>query len=230
VIGLLLIGGAALVLSGLTDGFQRIDDAGEGRWALKHAARGTVATFTRDEVELIEGTVSSGTRGGSTYHVRIVLGGGRSFSMSTKSASPFPEVRAFATTANLKPGTVRTTSRRDGTWTNGAGGLALKDFVGAWERTDAATKDRTTIELWIDHDRLCGTQAVVNGQTKYVRALRNLRVADSGEIRYDIATRAEVGKPSDSTIAFSWNWAPGGEAGRLTKDGLTVGVSTYAKR
>jgi|WetSurMetagenome_2_1015567.scaffolds.fasta_scaffold57949_3 hypothetical protein len=229
-IGLAAVGGAAVLLLGLTDGFHRIEEAGNGQWALKHAARGTVATFAADEVELVEATVSRGGRGGPTYHVRIALTGGRSFSVSTTSASPIAEVRAFATTANLKPGTVRTTGRREGAWTNGAAGFTLKDFAGAWERADAATGDHVTLEFWIERDRLAGKETVVNGPRKYVRALRNIRAADTGEIQYDMATRAEVGKPSDSTVSFSWNWAPGGESGRLTKDGLSVGVDTFKKR
>ncbi len=37
-IGLAAVAAGALLLSGLTDGFHRIDDAGEGRWAIRHAA------------------------------------------------------------------------------------------------------------------------------------------------------------------------------------------------
>jgi len=46
-LGLAAIAGAAVLLLSLADGFLRIDDAGEGRWALRHAARGTRATFAR---------------------------------------------------------------------------------------------------------------------------------------------------------------------------------------
>jgi hypothetical protein len=228
--GLLAIAVAAVLLLGLADGFHRIEDAGEGRWALRHAARGTLATFTRAEVASIEANESRQSRGGSSYSVRVGLRDGRTFSVTTKSVSALQELRAFATTADLEPGTVRIVRRRDGTWTNGASGFTLKDYVGAYEHGDTSTGERTTIEFWREGDRLAGKETVANGPTQYVRTLRNLRASDTGELTFEPTTRAEVGKPSASTMSFSLSWSPAGESGRLTKDGLEVGVKKFVRR
>jgi len=229
-VGFVAIAAGVLLLSGLTDGFHRIDDAGEGRWALKHAARGTVATFKAGEVASIEGREVPRTRGASRYAVRLALADGRSFSVSTPSVAALREVRAFATTANLGAGKVKVTRRGEGTWTNGATGFMLKDFAGAFEHADKDTGERTTMEFWIEGDRLAGKETVVDGKSTYVRALRNISVADTGEMRYDLATRAEAGKPSESTMSFSLNWSSGGDSARLTNDGLQVGARKFARR
>jgi hypothetical protein len=230
VLGLVAIAAAAVLLLGLDDAFHRIDDAGEGRWELRHAARGARATFTRAEVALIEANENRRSRGGSSYTVRVALSDGRIFSATTGSVSALQELRAFATTADLKPGTVRIVGRRDGTWTNGASGFALKDYVGAYEHADANAGERTTIEFWMEGDRLAGKETVANGPSKYIRTLRNIRASDTGELAFEPTTRAEVGKPSESTISFSLSWSPAGERGRLTKDGLEVGVKKFARR
>ena len=229
-LGLLAIAAAAVLLLGLTDGFHRIDDAGEGRWALRHAARGTRATFMRAEVASIEANESRQSRGGSSYSVRVGLSDGRTFSVTTRSVAALAELRAFATTADLRPGTVRIVRRRDGTWTNGASGFTLKDYVGAYEHGDKSTGERTTIEFWREGDRLAGKETVADGPNQYVRTLRNIKASDTGELAFEPTTRAEVGKPSESTMSFSLNWSPAGESGRLTRDGLEVGVKKFARR
>ena len=228
-LGLVAIAGASVLLLGLTDGFHRIEDAGEGRWVLRHAARGTRATFTRADVASIEVNEERPPRGGSNYRFRVGLSEGRTFSVTTKSFSALQELRAFATTADLRPGTVRIV-RRDGTWTNGASGFTLKDYVGTYEYADGNTGERTTIEFWIEGDRLAGKETVANGPNQYVRTLRNIKASDTGELAFEPTTRAEVGKPSESTMSFSFSWAPAGETGRLTKDGLEVGVKKFARR
>jgi hypothetical protein len=58
VAGLVLLALAVMMLLGLTDDFPRIDHLANGRWALKHAVRGAVATFTRDELASIEAVES----------------------------------------------------------------------------------------------------------------------------------------------------------------------------
>ncbi len=229
-LGLVAIAAAAALLLGLADGFHRIDDAGEGRWALRHAARGTMATFTRAEVASIQADENRKSRGGSTYTVRVGLNDGRTFSVTTGSVSALQELRAFATTADLRPGTMRIVRRREGTWTNGATGFTLKDYVGAYEHADGNTGERTTIEFWIEGDRLAGKETVANGPTRYVRTLLHVRASDTGEVAFEPTTRAEVGKPSASTMSFSLSWSPTGESGRLTKDGLEVGVKKFARR
>jgi hypothetical protein len=230
VLGVVAIGAAAVLLLGLADEFHRIDDAGEGRWAIRHAARGTRATFMRDEVASIEANENRRSRGGSTYSVRVRLSDGRSFSVTTGSVSALQELRAFATTADLRPGAARIVRRRDGTWTNGASGFTLKDYVGTYEHADANTGERTTIEFWMAGDRLAGKETVANGPNQYLRTLRNIRASDTGELAFEPTTRAEVGKPSESTTSFSLSWSPSGETGRLTKDGLDVGVKKFARR
>jgi len=229
-LGLVAIAGAAVLLLGLADGFHRIDDAGEGRWALRHAARGERATFARTEVASIEANENRRSRGGSSYSVRIGLSDGRSFSVTTGSVAALQELRAFATTADLKPGSVRIVTRRDGTWTNGASGFTLKDYVGVYEHAAVDAGERTTIELWMEGDRLTGKETVASGPNKYIRTLRNIRASDTGQLTFEPTTRAEVGKPSASTMSFSLSWSPAGESGRLTKDGLEVGVKTFARR
>jgi hypothetical protein len=229
-LGLVAIAGAAVLLLGLADGFHRIDDAGEGRWALRHDARGTMATFTRAEVASIQADENRKSRGGSSYSVRVGLSNGRTLSVTTGSVSALQELRAFATTADLRPGTMRIVRRREGTWTNGATGFTLKDYVGAYEHADGNTGERTTIEFWMERDRLAGKETVANGPTRYVRALLHVRASDTGEVSFEPTTRAEVGKPSPSTMSFSLSWSPTGESGRLTKDGLDVGVKKYARR
>jgi hypothetical protein len=229
-LGLVAIAAAAVLLLGLADGFHRIDDAGEGRWALRHAARGARATFTRAEVVSIEANENRKSRGGSSYTVRVGLSDGRTFSTTTGSVSALQELRAFATTADLRPGTVRIVTRRDGSWTNGASGFSLKDYVGAYEHAEKDTGERTTIEFWMEGNRLAGKETVANGPTTFVRTLRNIRASDTGELAFEPTTRAEVGQPSESTMSFSLSWSPTGESGRLTKDGLEVGVKKFARR
>jgi hypothetical protein len=230
VLGLAVIGAAVVLLLALTDGFQRIDEAGEGRWALRHAARGTIATFTRAEVTSIQANENRGSRGGSSYSVRVGLSDGRTFSVTTASVSALSELRAFATTADLRPGTMRIIRRREGTWTNGASGFTLKDYIGAYEHADGTTGERTTIEFWMQGDRLAGKETVAIGPTTYGRTLLHIRASDTGDVAFQPTTRAEVGKPSESTMSFSLSWSPTGESGRLTKDGLEVGVKTFKRR
>jgi hypothetical protein len=228
-LGLVAIAVAAVLLLGLADGFHRLDDAGEGRWAIRHAARGTRATFTRAEVASIEANENRRSRGGSSYSVRVTLGDGRTFSVTTGSVSALAELRAFATTADLRPGTVRIVRRREGTWANGASGFTLKDYVGAYEHTDKDTGERTTIEFWKEGDRLAGKETLAHGTSQHVRTLRTVRVSDTGELGFEPTTLAEVGKPSESTTSFSLSWSPTCETGRLTKDGLEVGVKKFAR-
>jgi hypothetical protein len=222
--------GAAVLLFGLTDGFHRIDDTGDGRWALRHAARGTRATFTRAELASIEVSENHHSRGATSYTVRVGLSDGRTYSVTTKSVSVLQELRAFATTADLRPGTVRIVRYREGTWTNGVSGFTLRDYVGTYEQSDGNTGEHTTIEFWIEGGRLAGKETIVNGPSNHALTLRNIRVSDTGELAYEPSTLVEVGKPSASTMSFSLSWSPTGETGRLTKDGLEVGVKKFARR
>jgi hypothetical protein len=230
VLGLVAIAGSVNLLLGLTDGFHRIDDAGDGRWALRHAVRGTRATFTRADVASIEVTENHSSRGSSSYTFRVGLSDGRTYAVTSRSFSALRELRAFATTADLRPGTVRVALYHENPWTNGASGFALKDVVGTYENLDSGTGDRTTIEFWKEGDRLAGKETLAHGTTRHIRTLRNIRVSEVGELAFEPTTIAEVGKPSNETMSFSFSWSPTGETGRLTKDGLTVGATTFARR
>jgi hypothetical protein len=125
---------------------------------------------------------------------------------------------------------VRIARHREGTWTNGASGFTLKDYIGTYENADGSAGERTTIEFWKEGERLAGKETVASGTTRHVRTLRNIRASDTGEVAFEPTTLAEVGKPSAETLSFSLSWSPSGETGRLTKDGLEVGVKKFARR
>jgi hypothetical protein len=225
--GLIPIAIAALILSGLTDSFQRIEDAGGGRWALKHAVRGTVATFRRDDLASVEGAESR-TRSGASYSVRVALKDGETFSASTTSADPFPELRRFATTAGLRPGTVRIRPRRGSEWTNGASGLTLNDCIGAYEYVDPRTGERSTFEFWLQDGRLAGKETVVEGQRRLVRTLKDIKLSDTGDFEFQESNYAGA-ESKGSTISISLRWSAQGETGRFTNGGLEVGLKKYRK-
>lgn len=152
-VGLAPLAGAAVSLLGLIDGFHRIDDAGAGRWALRHAALGNVAVFRGRDVASIEASERRNSRTGRSYPVRVTLADGRSFSVTTKTAAALDELKKFATTANLPPGKARI-----GGWMNGASGFALEDCVGVYEPADAGDGPRSTFEFRMDGERLAGTE------------------------------------------------------------------------
>jgi hypothetical protein len=226
-VGLILIVGAAVMLLGVTDGFQRIEDAGNGRWALKHAARGAVATFTRDDVAALE--AAEVRRGkGAGYSVKVGLKDGRSFSVSTKSPTALEEVRKFAATAGLPPGTVRITRRFGGLWTNAASAFTLEDCTGTYEYSDGS--ERSTVEFWMDHGHLEGKETAVEGQRKRVQLLKDIKISDTGEVEFRQTPYAEASQTSGSNMAFSFSWSTGGDRGRFSREGLEIGLKKYRKR
>lgn len=227
--GLAAIVLAAAMLLGLGDGFHRIDDAGNGRWALVHAARGAVATFARDELASIEATENRASRSGTSYFVRLGLTNGRSFSVSTKWPTSLDELRKFATTANLKPGTVRIQGRFGHNWTNGASGFTLRDCIGTYQYAGQLGSEHSTFEFWLDGARLAGKETLLEGQSKYVRPLRNIKISDTGEVEFEQGSYAEAGESSKTSVSFSLRWTPDGERGRFTKDGLEIGLKKYRK-
>ena len=229
-VGLALIGAAAAVLLGLTEGFHRIDDAGQGRWALRHAARGNVAIFTGSELASIEAAERNRSRGGRGYAVRVALTDGRSFSVTTNSAAALDELRKFATTANLAKGKVRIV-RRNGLWTSGGSGFTLKDCVGSYEPVDEGESSRSTFEFWLDGDRLTGKETVAGPEGRHVRLLRNIKVSDNGDMEfqptaYVEATQRETG----GAMSFSFRWPSQGETGRFVKNGFEAGLQKYRKK
>jgi hypothetical protein len=232
--GLVSVALAVVMLLGLTDDFQRIEDAADGRWALKHAVRGTTAMFTRDELASIEGTASRAARGPGRNSVRVRLVDGRAFSVSTTSAAAFQNLRQFATTAGLRPGTVRIHQRYGGDWTNTASGFTLNDCIGRYEYLDQALGERSTFEFWLQNGRLAGKETVVDGQRRYVRPLRNIKISDTGEMEFQQSAYADVQQQA-TTISLHWSSEVGltkdgqGEIARFTKDGLQIGVKNYRK-
>jgi hypothetical protein len=228
-LGFLLIAWGAVMLLSVFDGFQRIDDVGHGRWALRHAVRGTVATFTRDELALVEGTENHSTRGRSSYTVRVTLTGGRHFSVTTQSSGAFAAVRQFAATADLAPGKARTSEWRRPAWTNGASGFTLKDYVGTYDHEDNSRGERSTLEFVLENGRLAGKETVLDGGVRHVRALRNIAISDTGEMTFDVATQASAEAKGD-TWSFSLQWDPNGDTGRLTRGGFEIGPRKYTKR
>jgi hypothetical protein len=227
--GLALIALAIAMLLGLTDDFQRIEDAGNGRWALKHAVRGAVATFTRDELASIEGIRTRRSRGSSSYSVRVKLKDGRAFSASTASSAAFQDLRRFAVTADLRPGTVTTRQSYGGDWANGASGFTLSDCVGTYEYADERLGERSTFEFWIQNGRLGGKETSLIGQGRHVQTLRDIKISDTGEFEFTESPYAEVSEPAKSTMSFSFGWSAQGQTGRFTKDGLEIGPKRYRK-
>jgi hypothetical protein len=216
VLGFVLVAVGLVVLIGPFDGFQRIDDAGSGRWALVHTAWGTRATFGRQQVSLIEGTENHSSRRSSSYSARVTLTDGRTFAMTTKSGDAFRELKKFATTANMPPGRVRIVPYHGQPWTNGPPAFTLRDYVGTYDYADQGGPERRTIEFWVESDRLLGKEAVADRASNYVRNLRNIKVSDTGEMEFELATQADMRKVSEATTAFSLQWSSAGEDARLT--------------
>jgi hypothetical protein len=228
-VGVVLIGLAVAMLLGLSDDFQRIQDAGSGRWALKHAVRGDVATFTRDELASIE-AIDRRTRGSASYSVRVKLKNGRTYSASTRSVEAFQDLRKFAATADLRPGTVRIRRRNAGDWTNGASGFTLNNCVGTYEHVDERGGERSTFEFWMQNGRLAGKETTVDGPGRHVQTLRDIKISDTGEMEFEEIPYAAAQEQSKSTVSFSLRWSAQGETGRFTKDGLEIGLKKYRKK
>jgi hypothetical protein len=229
-LGLVPIAAAMVMLLGLTEGFHRIDDAGQGRWALRHAARGNVAIFTGSEVASIDAAERYQSRKGRDYSIRVVLADGRSFSVTTKSAAALEELRRFATTANLPRGTVRIVRRSGGNWTSGASGFTVKDCVGTYVLSDESSRSRSTYEFWLDGERLAGKETVADSGGRHVRVLRNIKVNDTGEVEFQPGTYVEASQQDKGTMSFSFRWSSDGETGRFVRNGFEVGLQKYRKQ
>lgn len=226
-LGIVPVAAAAVVLLGLLDGFHRIDDAGGGRWALRHAARGEVAVFSRGEVVSVEARERP-RRLRRYYTIQVKLTGGRSFSATAQSFPALDELRKFAATADL-PGKVRIISRSGG-WTSGHSGFRLKDCVGRYEPAGDGGDDRSTFEFWLDQERLVGRETVADERGRRVRMLRNVKLSETGAVEFDAGSYMEASGTKDGTISFSLNWSSGGEAARFVKGGLEIGTRKYNKR
>lgn len=233
-LGLAMAAVTVVMLLGLTDGFHRIDEAGHGRWALRHAARGNVATFSGKDLLWIDAAERRRPRSGRKYSVRVALTDGRSFSVTTGSAAALEELRKFATTANLPKGKV-IISRGTDRWINGATGFTLKDCVGVYGLAGESGPSRHTFEFWLDGERLAGKETVANAEGARTRVLRNVKVSDSGGVEFEPAAFTENSDKGTVSISFGWS-SDGGtvvgrnEAGRFVGNGLEIGAQKYTKR
>jgi hypothetical protein len=228
-LGLVLIAGAGALLLGLTDGFHRIDDAGQGRWALRHAARGNVANFSAAELTSIEAAVRS-SRSGRKYVVNVALVDGRSFSVTTGSDASLDELRKFAAIANI-PGKVRIVRRAGDAWTSGASGFTAKDCVGTYDLENGTSGSSGTYEFWLDGERLAGKETVADSVGRQVRVLRNIKLSDTGELEFQPAPYVEGSqKERGGAMSFSFRWSTGGESGRFVPNGFEIGLQKYRKR
>jgi hypothetical protein len=229
-LGLAAIAAAVVLLLGVMDGFHWIREAGRGQWALRHAVRGNVATFTGSDVQSIDATERYSQRGGSSYSIRVALAGGRSFAVTTKSSVALDELRKFATTANLPDGRVRIVRRRGDLWTNGSSGFSLQDCVGTYEAADAGGATRSTYEFWFDGGRLAGKETLVETSGRHVRMLRNIKVSDTGEFEFQSSAYLEAARQAQGTVSLSFGFSSQGETGRFVKNGLEVGLQKYRKQ
>jgi hypothetical protein len=229
-LGLAAIAAGGVLLLGVMDGFHWINDAGRGQWALRHAVRGSVATFTGRDVQSIDATEQYSPRAGSRYSVRVALADGRSFAVTTKSVAALDELRKFATTANLADGTVHIVRRRGGPWTNGSSGFSLRDCLGTYESGGAGGPARSTYEFWLDGERLAGKETLVEIPDRHVRLLRNIKLSDTGEFEFEASSYLEAARRDQGTVALSFGWSSKGETGRFVKNGLEVGLQKYRRQ
>jgi hypothetical protein len=226
------------LLAAPTDDFQRIDDAGGGRWALHHGVRGNVAVFAGAEITSLEAVERRG-RGGSNFKVRARLRDGREYSASTGSGTVVAELRKFAATAGLRPGALRIERRAGGTWTNAQAAFAAVSCAGTYEHTDPRSKERSTVEFWVKDGRLAGRETVVDGPRRHVRTLDAVKLSDTGEVEFRPSSYLEAsGDKTSEKISISFSFSTGGgtgpgsgggESGRFTQGGLEIGGKTYRR-
>lgn len=228
-LGLVAIAAGIVLLLGLTDGFHWIHEAGRGQWALRHAARGNVATFTGNDVRSIEATERYSQRGGSSYAIRVALADGRSFAVTTKSSAALDELRKFATTANLSDGTVRIVRRRGALWTNGSSGFSLRNCPGTYEAADPGGT-RSIYEFWLDGKLLAGKETLVESPGRHIRMLRNIKLSETGDFEFEASPYLEAAQQDQGKLALSFGWSAKGETGRFVKDGLEIGPQKYRKQ
>ena len=229
-LGLAAVALGAGMLLGVLDGFHRIDRVGKGRWALTHAARGTLATFTPKELLSIDATEIYARRGPNSSLVVVTLKSGRKYSDTTKAFGAFQELRDFATTADLAPGTVRIHPYRGRPWVNGTSGFALRDFIGKYEHTEATTGERSTLEFVLQSDCLEGMKTSDVGLKATEQKVSNVRLSDTGKAEFDLGTTIDVGAPTKTTRSYSLRWSANRETAQLTNFGLEMGPMRYTKR
>jgi uncharacterized membrane protein YdcZ (DUF606 family) len=230
-IGVAMVAGGVALLLGLQDGFERIDDAGHGRWVLHHAVKGRVAEFSGGDVSEILVEERHHSRGSNDYAVKFGLKDGHSYSVTLKTAFIIDELRKFATTANLAPGKLRLVPYRGATWTSGNSKITLKDCIGVYEMSDANAHRRSTVEFWIENERLMGKETVNDTGQPQVRVLRNIKLDETGEMEYQPASYLEASHQKEENVTrISLSWAPQAESGKFIPGGFETGGQQYRKR
>jgi hypothetical protein len=168
------------------------------------------------------------------------LADGRTFSASTTSSAAFEDVRKFAATAGLRPGTVRILGRFGRNWTNGATAFTVKNCAGTYEYVDERGGGRRMLEMWLQNGRLVGRETETVGQVRQTRTLRDFKIDDTGVAEFQATSFAGASGPSSTAISFSFQWPPKGghgfftggtsETGRFTREAFETGSKTYHKR
>jgi hypothetical protein len=161
----------------------------------------------------------------------VGLKDGRAFSLSTRDSSTLDELRKFAATANLPPGKLRIVLLRGGAWTNGSSGITLKDCVGVYELVDPNARPRSTLEFWIENERLAGKETLTDSQGRHVRVLRNIKLNDAGELEFQPASYLEAShQKAENTTTISLSWSPQTQTGKFLPGGFQTGVQKYRKQ
>lgn len=231
IIGIAVVAGGVVLLLGLQDGFQRIDDAGHGRWVLHHAAKGKVAEFSDSDVATIVAEERHHSRGKNDYLVKFGMKDGRSYSVTLRTALILDELRKFATTANLAPGKLRIVPYRGAIWTSGSSGITLKDCIGVYELSDPNAHRRSTVEFWIENERLMGKETVNDTGQPHVRLLHNIKLDDTGQAEYQPTSYLEASHQKEKNeTSISLSWSSQTETGKFIPGGFETAGQTYRKR
>jgi hypothetical protein len=230
ILGVACVIGGIVLLLGLPDGFQRIDDAGHGRWTLHHAVKGTVADFSATELAGIV-VQERHSRGANPYEITVGLKDGRAFCITTHTSSALEELRKFAMTANLPPASLRIVPVRGAAWTSGTSGFTIRDCVGTYELLDPNARPRSVIEFWIENERLSGKETMTDSGPTHVRLLRNLKVNETGDAEFQPASYLEASQQkAEGKIAISFSWSPQTETGKFLPGGFQTGAQKYRRQ
>jgi hypothetical protein len=193
--------------------------------------KGRVAEFSGSDVATIVVEERHHSRSNNDYAVVFGLKDGHSYSVTVQTASVIDELRKFATTANLAPGKLRIVPYRGATWTSGSSGITLKACVGVYELSDPTARRRSTVEFWIENERLMGKETVDDAGQRHVRVLRNIKLDETGEVEYQPASYLEASHQQDENVTrISLSWSPQAETGKFVPDGFETEGQRYRKR
>jgi len=220
-----------VLLLGLQDGFQRIDEAGHGRWALHHAVKGNVAEFSGSDVAAILVEERHHSRSNNDYAVKFGLKDGQSYSVTVNTSFVIDELRKFATTANLTPGKLRIVPYRRAIWKSDSPGITLKACVGVYELSDPNARRHSTVEFWLENERLMGKETVDDAGQLHVRVLRNIKLDETGAVEFQPTSYLEAShQKEENKTRISLSWSPQDETGKFISDGFETAGQRYLKR